>query len=60
MMNLILLCLAAALVGVSVADSPELRYEDDKGCGKGCELCDSEADICARCAPGNYYDDGQR
>lgn len=37
------------------AGSNEMQWEDGKGCASGCEYCDMELDVCARCAPGKYY-----
>ena len=32
-----------------------LEYENETGCGVGCEICNGELDICELCGPGLYY-----
>lgn len=53
LLSLSILCLS---LFSPCSPTPELRYEDNIGCSTNCEYCDTESDICGRCAPGFYFD----
>lgn len=41
---------------LNLCQADKLEFENDEGCGRGCQTCKAELDICTLCGIKQYYD----